>query len=138
MGLFSDINKVQLLGNLTKKPELKSTSNGYSVMVLDIATNRNYKKGDEWVKDVEYHSVVVWGNKAEQLKERVAIGTRVLIEGRLTTRSYEDKNGVKKYKTEVVASDVILLSNFIKKDNNYVDQNTANITHVVDPNDLPF
>ncbi len=112
MGIFDDINKVQLLGNVTKDPEVKYTNNGTAVVNVDVATNRSYKHNDEWKKETDYHKVVLWSKLAEQVERYIKKGTRVIIEGRLTTRTYEDKEGNKKYVTEIVASDLVLVKNY--------------------------
>jgi len=145
MGIFSDINKVQILGNVTQKPELKATKTGTAVTQISIATSRSYKvkDSDEWKKEPEFHSVVLWGKMAEMAGERFEKGTRVLVEGRLATRSWE-KDGVKHWKTEVIATDVILIARYNKKgveDAPLPDEapvEAQNADSVIDPDDLPF
>lgn len=140
MGIFSDINEVQLLGNVTQDPIIKQTTNGTSVATINIATNRNYKKGDVWEKETTFHTIVLWGILAKQVEERVNKGTKVLIRGRINNRSWDDKDVNKKYKTEIVASDIILLSRYTDKQN--TNQPTANPTssspEEINLNELPF
>jgi len=105
------LNKVQLIGNLGKDPEVKYTPSGTPVAKLTIATNERFKdKNGEWQDRTEWHNVVLWQRLAEIAGEYLKKGGKVYIEGRLQTRSWDDKQtNQKKYMTEVVASDLILL-----------------------------
>jgi single-strand DNA-binding protein len=105
------LNRVQLIGNLGKDPEVKYTPQGTPVAKLTIATNERFKdKSGEWQDRTEWHNVVLWQRLAEIAGEYLKKGGKVYIEGRLQTRSWDDKtSGQKKYMTEVVASDLILL-----------------------------
>jgi single-strand DNA-binding protein len=105
------LNRVQLIGNLGKDPEIKYTPSGTPVAKLTIATNERFKdKAGEWQDRTEWHNVVLWQRLAEIAGEYLKKGGKVYIEGRLQTRSWDDKtSGQKKYMTEVVASDLILL-----------------------------
>jgi single-strand DNA-binding protein len=105
------LNRVQLIGNLGKDPEVKYTPQGTPVAKLTIATNERYKdKSGEWQDRTEWHNVVLWQRLAEIAGEYLKKGGKVYIEGRLQTRSWDDKQtNQKKYMTEVVASDLILL-----------------------------
>jgi len=105
------LNKVQLIGNLGKDPEVKYTPSGTPVAKLTLATNERYKdKNGEWQDRTEWHNVVLWQRLAEIAGEYLKKGGKVYIEGRLQTRSWDDKQtNQKKYMTEVVASDLILL-----------------------------
>lgn len=99
------MNKVILFGNLTRDPELKALPSGQSVASFGIATNRRVKKDEQWQDVPEFHNVVVWGRQAETSAQYLKKGSQALIEGRLQTRSW-DKDGVKQYRTEVVAESV--------------------------------
>lgn len=103
------LNKVQIIGRLGKDPELRYTSNGVAVATLSVATNSRYKDGEEWKDQTEWHRVVLWERTAEVAGEYLKKGSQVYIEGRLQTRSYDDKEGVKRYTTEIVGRDLILL-----------------------------
>ena len=105
------LNKVQLLGHLGKDPELRHTSNGQAVVTFSLATNESYKPAgsEEWQEKTEWHNIVAWGRLAEVASKYLNKGKQAYIEGRLQTRSWDDQNGVKRYTTEVVANDVILL-----------------------------
>ena len=105
------VNKVILLGNLGKDPEVKYTPQGTAVAKLTVATNERYKDKDgQWQDRTEWHNVVLWQRLAEIAGEYLKKGGKVYIEGRLQTRSWEDKQtNQKRYMTEVVASDLVLL-----------------------------
>jgi len=106
------VNKVILLGNLGKDPEVKYTPSGTPVAKLTVATNERYKdKGGEWQDRTEWHNIVLWQRLAEIAGEYLKKGSKVYIEGRLQTRSWDDKQtNQKRYMTEIVASDLVLLS----------------------------
>lgn len=103
-------NKVQLIGNLGSDPELKQVGNGHQMLRLNLATNERFKGADgEWKEDTQWHPVVAWGKRAEKLATLVHKGSGLLIEGRLTHRTYETKEGEKRSITEVVMNDYQLL-----------------------------
>jgi single-strand DNA-binding protein len=109
------LNRVQLIGNIGKDPEVKHTPQGTPVAKLTIATNERFKdKSGEWQDRAEWHNVVLWQRLAEIAGEYLKKGAKVYIEGRLQTRSWDDKaSGQKKYMTEVIATDLILLGNIL-------------------------
>lgn len=111
---FDDLNEVKVLGNLTNDPELRFTPSGAAVLNFSLATNRRYKQGETWSDEVTYHNVVVWGTLAQGLATRAKKGTRVLVDGRLQTRSWDGQDGKKNYKTEIVAGNVLLLDRYNK------------------------
>jgi len=115
MSLFGDINEVRLLGNITSEPEFRYTPNGTAVGNFSVATNRRYKMGEEWKEEVEFHNIVVWAGLANSLMGRVKKGTRVMVVGRLQTRSWDGKDGAKRYKTELIADDTFLIDRYEKK-----------------------
>jgi single-strand DNA-binding protein len=103
------LNRVMLLGNLGADPELRVTSGGQSVLKLRLATSETYlDKNRVRQERTEWHSVVVWGKRAEALGKFLTKGSRLFVEGGLRTSSYDDKEGNKKYRTEIVASNIIL------------------------------
>ena len=108
---MKSVNKVILIGNLGKDPEVKFTPQGTPVAKITLATNERFKgKDGQWQDRTEWHNVVLWQRLAEIAGEYLKKGGKVYIEGRLQTRSWDDKtSGQKKYMTEVVASDLILL-----------------------------
>jgi len=110
--MAKSVNKVILIGNLGKDPEVKYTPSGTAVAKFSLATNERFKdKAGEWQDRTEWHNIVAWQRLAEIIGEYVKKGSKIYIEGRLQTSSWDDKeSGQKKYKTEVIASDLVLLS----------------------------
>jgi single-strand DNA-binding protein len=108
---MKSVNKVILVGNLGKDPELKYTPSGSAVAKFSVATSYRYKdKNDQWQDQTEWHNVVAWARLAEIAGEYLKKGSKVYVEGRLQTRSWDDKNtNQKRYMTEVVVSDLVLL-----------------------------
>jgi len=105
------LNKAQIIGNLTRDPEVRETKNGQAVCTLGVATNRRWKDASgEYREDAEFHNVVCWGKLAELAQNLLQKGTKVFFEGRLQTRNWEDEAGVKHYRTEIVAQDMIVLA----------------------------
>ncbi|WP_431156937.1 single-stranded DNA-binding protein [Winogradskyella poriferorum] len=103
-------NKVQLIGNLGNDPEIINLESGKTLAKFAIATNESYKNAQgEKVTDTQWHNIVAWGKTAEIVDKYVAKGKEVAIEGKLTTRSWEDKDGIKRYITEVVCNELLML-----------------------------
>ena len=103
-------NKVQLIGNLGNDPEIINLESGKTLAKFSIATNESYKTAQgEKVTDTQWHNIVAWGKTAQIVEKYVAKGKEIAIEGKLTTRSWEDKDGTKRYTTEVVCSELLLL-----------------------------
>jgi len=103
------LNRVMLLGNLGADPELRMTNGGQAVLKLRLATSETYLDRNKVRQErTEWHSVVVWGKRAEALAKFLTKGSRIFVEGGLRTSSYDDKEGNKRYKTEVVANNIIL------------------------------
>ena len=103
-------NKVQLIGHVGNDPEIKTFDGGKKLAKLNVATNESYKndKGEK-VEETQWHSLIAWGKTADIIEKYVVKGKEIAIEGKLTHRSYEDKNGEKRYVTEVVIDEVLLL-----------------------------
>ena len=106
------VNKVILLGNVGKDPEIRSTTGGTLVANLSLATSERYKdKGGEWQERTEWHNLVGYARGAEILRDYVKKGSKLYVEGRITTRSWDDKEtGKKAYRTEIVVNEISLLS----------------------------
>ena len=105
-------NKVQLIGNLGSNPEIITLDSGKKLAKLSLATNESYKNAQgEKITNTEWHNLVAWGNTADIIEKYVVKGNEIAIEGKLTTRSYEDKEGAKKYTTEVVVNEILLFGN---------------------------
>jgi single-strand DNA-binding protein len=103
------LNRVMLLGNLGADPELRTTQNGNGVLRLRLATTERYlDQNKAWQERTEWHNVTVWGKRGEALHRILAKGSTIFVEGGLRTTSYENKEGQKVYKTEVVAQNIIL------------------------------
>jgi len=101
---MAGVNKVILIGNLGKDPELRYTPGGQAVATFSLATSEKWRDKDGVMQDrTEWHNIVVWGRQAEIAKEYLAKGRPVYLEGRIQTRSWEDKDGNKRYTTEIVA-----------------------------------
>lgn len=103
------LNRVMLLGNLGADPELRMTQGGQAVLKLRLATSESYLDRNRVRQErTEWHSVVVWGKRAEALNKILSKGSRIFIEGGLRTSSYDDREGHKRYKTEIVANNIVL------------------------------
>ena len=143
------LNKVMIIGNAGKDPEIRHLDNGVSVVTLPVATTERYKdKNGETKEQTEWHNVVFWRQLAEFTEKYVKKGSQLFIEGRLRTRNWEDQSGNKKYVTEIVADNIRLLGrrpeNNNGTNNHIVTQHTEQkpeelITDVVSiDDDLPF
>ena len=103
-------NKVQLIGNLGSAPEVKTFESGKKVANFRIATSEIYRnaKGEK-VKDTQWHNIVMWGKLAEIAEKHLAVGKEVAVEGKLVNRQYTDKDGNKKYFTEIQVNELLML-----------------------------
>ena len=111
---MASLNKVLLIGNLGKDPEVRYTTSGTAVAGFSLATSEKFKnKGGEWEERTEWHNVTLWGRLAEIAGEYLGKGKTVYIEGRLQTRKWQDKEGKDRYTTEIVGERMQMLS---KKD----------------------
>jgi len=138
---MAGVNKVILLGHLGKDPEVKKLDSGKSVANFSLATSEVYKNKDgEKVTNTEWHNIVLWSPLAEIAESYLKKGSQLYLEGKISNRSYEDKDGVKKYISEVVGRDITLLG----KPTNSGSAEDTNNEGVVNPNasdevdDLPF
>ncbi|WP_031427111.1 single-stranded DNA-binding protein [Flavimarina sp. Hel_I_48] len=103
-------NKVQLIGNLGSDPEILNLDSGSKLAKFSLATNESYKnKNGERVTDTQWHNVVAWGKTAELIETYVTKGKEIAIDGKLTSRSYETASGEKRYITEIVCNELVLL-----------------------------
>jgi single-strand DNA-binding protein len=104
------LNKAMLIGNLGADPELRFTTNNRPVLKFRLATTESYMDQNQTRQEVtHWHHIVLWGKRGEALAKIISKGSRVYVEGRIETRSYEDANGVKKSATDIVATNLILL-----------------------------
>ncbi|MBL7759395.1 MAG: single-stranded DNA-binding protein [Sediminibacterium sp.] len=104
-------NKVQLIGNLGQEPDIKTIGEDRKVAHLSVATNENYRnaKGEK-ITETQWHNIVAWGKLAELAEKYLHKGTEVVIEGKLINRNYTDKQGVKRYVTEIQANELLILT----------------------------
>lgn len=108
--MANSLNKAMLIGNLTRDPELRKTTGGQSVASFSIATNRVYTDGQGQKKEqADYHNVVAWGRLGEICAQYLNKGKKVYIDGRIQNREWQAQDGTKKYRTEVVAENMIML-----------------------------
>ena len=103
------LNKVQLIGRLGQDVDMRYAQSGTAVANLSVATNHSVRKDDAWQEETEWHRVTVFGKTAEACGEYLSKGSQVYISGRLSTRSWDDKDGVKRWSTSIIARDVIFL-----------------------------
>jgi len=145
-----NLNRAQILGNLTRDPEMRFTPNGQAVANFTVATNRRWKNTDGSDGEAtEYHDVVVWGKAAENTTPMLKKGDPCFVEGRLQTRNWEGQDGVKRYKTEIIADNIIVLGGrgggkgSYSKASNPVEnaptsKNNQNNTEEINIEDIPF
>mgnify|MGYP001181838413 CR=1 FL=1 len=103
------LNRTEIIGNLGKDCELKYTAGGTPKGEFVVAVSRSFKKGNDWQEETEWFNVVLWGDDAERLSESLLKGQPVYVEGRMQTRNWDGNDGVKHYRTELVANSVHLL-----------------------------
>jgi len=108
--MSKSLNVAHLIGNLGRDPEKKVTQGGTSVTKFSLATTSRYKdRSDQWQDRTEWHNIVAWSRLADIAAEYLHKGSKVYVQGSIQTSSWDDKNGEKKYKTEIVADEIIML-----------------------------
>lgn len=136
---MSDLNKAMIIGRLTRDPESRNIPTGQLVSNFSVATNRTWKdKSGAKQEKVEFHNIVVFGKLAEICKQYLSKGKKVFIEGRLQTSSWDDQNGQKKYKTEIVAENMQMLDSLSSGANNSSQNISQNTSKKEDSNELPM
>ena len=134
---MAGVNKVILVGNLGKDPEVKYLDNGVAVANFSLATTENYKnKEGEKVSQTEWHNIVLWRGLAEVAEKYLKKGSSVYIEGKIKTRKWEDKDGNTRYNTEILADNMTMLGG--KKDSQENPINPSQETASDKADDLPF
>lgn len=137
-----NLNKATLIGNLTRDPEVRNLPSGQKVAYLGVATNHSWKdyRTKKKKEKAEYHNIVAWGKLGEIIGQYLNKGDRVFLEGRLQTRSWEDKGGVKRSRTEIVADNLIMLgkSGRAKKDLKEDKVDEKMLVEEVDAEEVPF
>lgn len=133
---MADLNKVMIIGNLGKDPEMRFTANGSAVTTFSVAANRNFRRPDgEWEKETEWFNVVTFNQLAERSSQNLQKGSRVYVEGRMQTRSWDGQDGQRHYRTEVIAMVVSPQDRRQPADVLGIGEEEG---AVIDPDDLPF
>ncbi len=142
---MSGVNKVILLGNLGKDPEVRNLESGAKVATFSLATNRSYKAQDgKRVEETEWHNIVLWGALADLAEKFLAKGRQVYIEGRIRTRQWDDKEGIKRYTTEIVGENMTFVGGRDQRDeppppsDQDFSQSSGSSTEKDEGDDLPF
>jgi len=128
------LNKVIIIGNLTRDPELKALPSGTQVCNFSVATNRTWKKDGEKKEEVEYHNCVAFAKNAENINQYMRKGSQIAVEGRLQTRSWE-KDGSKHYRTEIMVESMQFGN---KTSQNAPQQASEGVDEEINPDDIPF
>lgn len=107
----SSLNRADIIGNVTRDPEMRTTTSGQQVLTLGVATNERWKDkaSGEDKERAEFHSVVIWGDLAKEVQQSIRKGSKVFVSGRVQTRSWETQSGAKRYTTEIIAENISLL-----------------------------
>jgi single-strand DNA-binding protein len=130
------LNKVMVIGNLGRNPEMRYTPSGKAVTSFSVATSRSWVNAEgERREETEWFNVVTWGNLAEICKQHLTKGQQVYVEGRLQTRSWEGQNGKKHYRTELVANEMIILG---ERKSAEASEETRERETVSESNEFPF
>lgn len=139
------VNKIILVGNVGKDPEVRYLENGVAVAKFPLATSENYKnKNGERVSNTEWHNIVAWRGLAEIAEKYVKKGNQLFIEGKLASRSWDDKEGNKRYITEVIVSNMQMLDKKSKpteQSSDSVDNSSSDnldVNNSIEEDDLPF
>ncbi len=137
---MAGLNKVMIIGNLGRDPEMRYTPNGSAVTSFSVAVSRRWNAQDgQQQEDTEWFNVVAWNKLAETCNQSLSKGRRVYVEGRLQTRSWDGQDGQKHYRTEVIASTVLFLDSRPRGAESAVGASVSeDVDGDVDPDDLPF
>ena len=133
--MSKDLNKVMIIGRMGRDPEIKYTQSGTAVSSFTLASTYSVKRNDKWEDETEWIRCVAWRRLAEVIGEYLQKGSRVYVEGRLQTRSWEDNDGNKRYVTEVIVNDLIMLDSREKENSKPAQKQQANNTPTED--DVP-
>jgi single-strand DNA-binding protein len=138
---MAGLNKVMLIGNVGRDPEMRYTANGSAVTTFTVAVNRNYQSQEgERREETDWFEVVTWNKLAELCSQFLQKGRQAYVEGRLHTRSWEGQDGQKRYRTEVIAQTVLFLGSPGGSSNRMMEHfdEVPAAAATVDPDDLPF
>jgi single-strand DNA-binding protein len=138
---LASVNKIIVIGNVGRDPELRYTANGKSMVQFSLATNHNFQnQNGEWQEQTEWFRVIAWNQLAERVMERIQKGSQAYVEGRLQTRTWTGNDGKERKEIEIVANQILSLD----RRGEMVGapaaggMRRANETEIVDPDDLPF
>jgi len=121
--MYAIRNKVQLIGNLGQLPEIRTTENGKKLARFSIATNDVYRNGNgERVKETIWHTVIAWGKLADIAEKFLTKGKEVAVSGKLVHRNYTDKNGIKRFVSEIVLNELVMLGGGPKYQNEHAEE----------------
>lgn len=139
---MAGLNKIMVIGNVGKDPEMRYAPNGNPVTTFSIATNRNYTTaGGEKREETEWFSVVSWNNLAERVNQYVTKGKRVFVEGRLHSHTWQGQDGVTRFRNEIIANEVVFLDRMAAPepgDGEDAGAPAGAATPAVEAEDLPF
>lgn len=139
---MASVNKIIVIGNVGRDPELRYTANGKSMVNFSVATNHRFQRPDgEWDEQTEWFRVVAWGPVAERATERLEKGAQAYVEGRLQTRTWTDREGKERKEVEIIASQITRLDRrgeLAPAGTGYSGGSRGGESDVVDPDDLPF
>jgi len=140
---MAGVNKVILIGNLGKDPEIRQLETGVKVASFSMATTESYKgKDGNRVDQTEWHNIVLWRGLAEVAEKYLKKGNTVYIEGKIRTRSWEDKEGNKRYTTEIIGDNMTMIGGRKENDSTHTTNTTASEQPEINPaqeaDDLPF
>jgi len=136
---MAGVNKVILLGNLGKDPEVRYLDNGVAVANFSLATTENYKnKSGERVSQTEWHNIVLWRGLAEVAEKYLKKGASVYVEGKIKTRKWEDKEGNARYNTEILADNMTMLGGKPSQDDSQSSSSSTPTNNSAKTDDLPF
>ena len=136
--MAKDLNKVMLSGRLGKEVEYKVLTSGATIATFSVASGRKVKEGDAYKDQTEWFRVVAWDKLAETCSQYLHKGSHVMIEGRLQTREYQDQQGQKRYSTEVIASDMLMLDNKRQDEDGRGQTADAAFEEDLEPEGIPF
>jgi single-strand DNA-binding protein len=139
---LASVNKIIVIGNVGRDPELRYTANGKSMVKFSLATNHRYQRQDgEWDEQTEWFNVIAWNQLAERAMERIQKGSQVYVEGRLQTRTWTGNDGKERKDIEILANQILGLDRRgepVGAGGGYGGRREAADTEIVDPDDLPF
>lgn len=141
--MSNNLNSIYLIGNLTRDMELKYSSNGLAIGKSSIAVNKEYKKGDDWTKEVSYFNFVVFGKAAEFLNERLTKGKQIFIDGSLKQNRWQDQEGKAKNEISIIVNTINIIENINNKNSSNSENNdnkSSGTNNVPDDfvDDIPF